>query len=628
MTRATAQPKYELVITAGVNGRIGTATFRFVTKRGKTAHTDKADVQSARDRDRLIKGAAKVLKLTEAKLRRQVEAECNRFVDDAVKRQEEAAAAGEDDGGHRTQADLLVQLVKEAGVELFHAPGGNDSEEYATIPIGNHKETWPVCSKGFRRWLGRLYYAHLKKAPGGQALQDAVNVIAGKALHEGPERPVAVRVAQEGSNIYLDLANADWQAVEITPTGWRLVVNPPVRFLRKRGLLPLPTPVAGGSVDELRPLVNLPDEDAWRLFVAWLIAALRPGRPFPVLCVNGEQGSAKSTLCRMGRALIDPSVAPLRRPPRDERDLAIAAANSWVVGYDNLSGLPTYLSDAICSLATGGGFSTRELYTDSDERIFDATRPVMLNGIEDVATRSDLLDRAVILTLPTIPDQRRRDEEELLRDYEAVRPRVLGALLDAVSAALHNRPSVRLTEKPRMADFACWIVAAEPALGWPAGTFLGAYGVNRGSAHTQALENSVLAPVVFVLSAQHPHWTGTARQLLADLEKHADEKTKRSKGWPTTPSRLSAELRRLAPCLRAVGVSVFFEREPDRLRRRLIRLERACKTPSAASAASTPPENTPAGAGRSSDGSDGSDAADGDLPSCSDARNREPGEDG
>src|SRR5262249_17771499 len=161
----------------------------------------------------------------------------------------------------------------------------------------------------------------------------------------------------------------------------------------------------------------------------WLVAALRPGRPFPILAVNGEQGTAKTTLCRMGRGLLDPNEAPLRRPPRDARDLMIAAGNGWVVGYDNLSGIRPDLSDALCCLATGGGFGTRQLYTDDEEKLFCAMRPILLNGIEDIATRPDLLDRALTLTLLPITDEHRRDEDGLWRRYEKRRPRVLGALL-------------------------------------------------------------------------------------------------------------------------------------------------------------------------------------------------------
>ena len=191
--------------------------------------------------------------------------------------------------------------------------------------------------------------------------------------------------------------------------------------------------MGGGSIVELRSLVNLPDEDAWCLAVAFLLAALCPNRPIPIMAVNGEQGSAKSTLCRMMRALLDPNVAALRRPPKDERDLMIAAANGWIVAFDNLSNLAASLCDVLCTLATRGSFSTRELFTDAEEKLFDAIRPMILNGIEDVATRPDLLDRALTITLPEIPEERRRDEDELWRIFEQLRPRILGALLDAVS---------------------------------------------------------------------------------------------------------------------------------------------------------------------------------------------------
>src|SRR5262249_9032494 len=161
------------------------------------------------------------------------------------------------------------------------------------------------------------------------------------------------------------------------------------KFVRRRGMHALPVPVAGGKLNELRSYVNLPEEDAWILFTSWLVATLRPGSPFPILVVNGEQGSAKSTLSRIARALVDPNEAPLRGPPRDARDLMIAAGNSWIVTYDNLSGLSEYLSDCLCRLATGGGFGTRELYTDDGEKLFNVMRPIILNGIEDIVSRAD-----------------------------------------------------------------------------------------------------------------------------------------------------------------------------------------------------------------------------------------------
>jgi hypothetical protein len=283
----------------------------------------------------------------------------------------------------------------------------------------------------------------------------------------------------------------------------------------------------------------------------------------------------------------------------------IAASNAWVIGFDNLSGLPADLSDALCSLATGGGFATRELYTDADEKLFSSMRPVIVNGIEELATRSDLLDRSITLTLPVIPDDDRREEDLLWQRFGQVQPRVLGALLDAVATAMANKSKIRLTSKPRMADFAVWVVAAEPFLGWPNGAFLESYLDNRAAANTAALDESVLAPLLLKLLDGRSNWVGTAGVLLVELETLADEKTRKRRDWPSSPRKLSGDLRRLAPNLRrGAGLEVRFDREPGKARRRLICLDWVRKAPSEPS--ETDPKGPAAADGRTvSDGSDG-----------------------
>ena len=196
----------------------------------------------------------------------------------------------------------------------------------------------------------------------------------------------------------------------------------------------------------------------------WL--CLRNRGPYPVIALSGEQGSAKSTFSAILRSLLDPNTAPLRALPREDRDLFIAASNGHVLAFDNVSGLPGWISDTLCRLATGGGFAVRQLYTDQDEVLFDAARPVILNGIEEIVTRPDLADRAVFLTLQPIPEEHRRPEQELWAAFEAERPRILGVLLDAVVVGLKRLPETRLEKLPRMADFALWATACETAL-WP-----------------------------------------------------------------------------------------------------------------------------------------------------------------
>jgi len=510
----------------------------------------------------------------------------------AVADEPAAPAAGGDSDEKKSQSTLLVELAQRA--ELWHAPGDGDayaSVRFATDDCGGDDDAadddaaddcggddddidagdepgdggpvahWPVRSKAFRRWLARKFFLKHGKAPGSQALQDALNVVEGQAAFAGQERPVFVRVAGHDGRLYLDLANPAWQAVEIDADGWRVVESEacPVRFRRAKAMMPLPTPTAGGDIGELRWFVNV-DADGWPLLLGWLAAALNPSGPYPVLALHGEQGSAKTCTGLAVQRIIDPNAGGLRSEPREPRDLMIAAANCWVVAYDNLSHIEPWLSDALCRLATGGGFATRTLYSDDEETIFYAKRPIILTGIEELATRSDLLDRCVIVQLPRIPDERRITEADFLRAFDAAAPGILGAVLDAVSAAVRNLPTTRIERLPRMADFALWATAAESGLGLRPGEFLAAYAENRQAANETALESSPVAKHILTL-ADAGGWAGTPSELHAKLETLATDQEKHAKSWPKTARPLSGILKRLAPNLRAAGAEVEFRHE-------------------------------------------------------------------
>ena len=454
-----------------------------------------------------------------------------------------------------SQASTLVALAGD--VVLFH---DSENEAYARIPVSGHFETWRLSSKSFKFWLLSKFWTITRSAANSQAVQDAIGVLRGQALFEGKQHATAVRVSGNDDCIWLDLANDKWQAVRIDAEGWRVVNKPDVSFIRPRGVLPLPNPETGGSLDELRDLVNVPDDNDWILILAWLVASFRPSGPYPVLSINGEQGSAKSTLCRMLRAMVDPNVAALRSGPRDERDLVIAGSNGHIVALENLSKVPDWLSDALCRLSTGGGFGTRELFSDNEEKLFNGQRPVMLNGITELCTRSDLLDRAIVISLPAIGEQKRTAESDLWTAFESIRGRTLGALLDAVSQACSACADVRLDSLPRMADFATWVVASEPALPCDAGDFLRAYSRNRSSANETAIEGSVLSGPLSVFMESRDEWQGTASALRDELETIAGERVVKDKDsdWPKKPHLLSGELKRIAPNLRRTGIDVQF----------------------------------------------------------------------
>jgi hypothetical protein len=470
-------------------------------------------------------------------------------------------------GAAPPQRSVLADLIGEES-ELWHSP---DREAFATVPVNGHFENWPVRSRDFRHTLVSRFYKQHDGAPGGQALEDAIRLIEAKALNDGSCYPTWRRVGEAAKKIYIDLCDAAWRAVEIDAEGWRVIARPPVKFLRSRGMLSLPDPEAGGVIELLRGYVNL-DGDAqgeadFKLVVAWLVGALRPRGPFPILLLNGEQGSGKTIVMRVLRALVDPNVSVARAAPRDERDLFIAAWNSWTLSLDNVSGIPEWLSDALCRLATGGGFVTRELHSDRDEIILDAWRPIMANGIPDLGGRPDLGDRALAVTLPRLDDEHRRAEETFWVEFEAHRPAILGALYDAVSRALARLDKVRLDRLPRLADFARWVEAAAPALGWGPGEFIAAYASNRAAGVQTAIENDPVAQAVRSLALGPAAWEGTASELLPVLDDRVSEATRRSRSWPTTAAGLGGRLRRVAPALRSVGVVVTQRREGQDRRR-------------------------------------------------------------
>src|SRR5262245_20789853 len=212
--------------------------------------------------------------------------------------------------------------------DLFHTAAGT---AFADILVDGRRETWPIRSKRFRGWLRRRYYRTTGCAASAAEIRSALDLLEARAQFDGPERAVHVRIAEHGGHIYLDLADERWHAIDIGPDGWRVIGCPPVRFRRPAGMLPLPVPQLGGSIEALNSFLNLTSRDDFVLIVAWLLAALRPGGLYPLLAISGEQGSAKTVLSKLLKALIDPNTAPVRSLSREERELMIAANNGYLL---------------------------------------------------------------------------------------------------------------------------------------------------------------------------------------------------------------------------------------------------------------------------------------------------------
>ncbi|MHB9089952.1 MAG: DNA polymerase, partial [Chloroflexota bacterium] len=466
-----------------------------------------------------------------------------------------------------SQTSLLISAVEDA--QFWHT---KDLTPYVTLEIDGHRENHAVQSEAFRLYLTRQYFERTSEAPTRNAFEEARETLAAKARFSGEMHEAFVRVAGHEGNVYLDLGERSWLAVEITSSGWGLAAKPPVKFHRPNGMYSLPLPQRAAGVEALWRFLNVSEQDRI-IMLAYLLGCLCDRGPYPVLALLGEQGSAKSTTARVVKSLIDPSKAPLRGQPKNAEDLIIAATNSWLVSYDNLSSIPVWLSDALCRLATGGGLSTRRFFTNAEEIVFEVQRPVQLTGIEEFIDRSDLMDRSIVLYLPRITEALRRTERAFWDEFAGAHPGILGLLLDWVAAALHNLPHTDLPLLPRMADFAHWVSSAETAFGYRAGDFLQAYTGNRAEACDLVVTSSPLAQAVRSLAERGP-WQGTAADLLAVLDVAAEEHTRREKTWPRTASALSGKLRRLAPDLRASGVLVEFGQTSGAYSRKVITIRK------------------------------------------------------
>jgi hypothetical protein len=451
------------------------------------------------------------------------------------------------------QADRLIAIAT-AGAKLFHDADGNC---YADLEIGGHRETRRLKSREFSGWLKRRYFEEESAAPNNEAMASAIGMIDAHAQYKATEREVFVRSGGMDGKIYIDLCDAQWRAVEIDADGWWVVDAPPVRFRRTSGMQALPVPISGASLATLKSYLNVASNDDFVLAVSWLLAALRNTGPYPILALAGEHGSAKSTFAQILRLLCDPNSAPLRTMPRDDRDLFIAANNSHVLAFDNISSIPAWISDTLCRLATGGGFATRTLHTDQDETLFNATRPIILNGIEDLVKRSDLASRSIFLTLEPIPECDRRAEKEIIAKFEKDRPAILGALFTALSEGVRRLPDIRLGYLPRMADFALWVTACEPVL-WEAGSFQTAYFANIASATEHVIDADPIGCAVRDFMKSRGHWEGTAAGLLGELTEAVSDRIAKSKDWPVDSTRMSGRLRRVAEPLRKIGINIRF----------------------------------------------------------------------
>ncbi|MDR1423360.1 MAG: hypothetical protein LBI92_01955 [Azoarcus sp.] len=463
-----------------------------------------------------------------------------------------ATRAESPDGGDEPSAlDGLVALAR-TQCQLHRDA---DRQSVAVIPMPDRREVWRVQSSGFEDWLRAAYWRMKEAGVTDGTMKAALATLSAAGINDGGGIEVHVRAARWQDGYVIDLCDERWQTVEVNPRGWRVVAESPVLFTRTPSMRPLPFPAAGGDIGLLWRHTNIPPNRRV-LVLAWLLDGWRPDTPFPVLELVGEQGSAKSTTQTVLRSLIDPNKVMLRGRPKTVEDIFVAAANNWLVSYENLSGLTPEQQDALCTLSTGGGFASRQLYTNGEEHVMETKRPVALNGIAVVATRPDLIDRVIHVDLPTIAPEARRDDADAQAQWERDRPRVFAGLLDLFASALAILPTVEIHRKQRMADFERLGEAVARALGFEAGEFQRQYAELVRAGIDRALESNAVAQALdkYIAERLTPlNWQGTAGQLYDLLGNFGipDRST-----WPRSPKGLADQLRRIAPAYRAKGIDI------------------------------------------------------------------------
>ena len=443
-------------------------------------------------------------------------------------------------------AKLLIELALELGF-LWHDSTGAG---WIDFTVDGNLQTARIRSKRFRDFLAQALWEQEERSINSEAWSEAVGTLEGLARFNGPEREVFLRVGKHENCIYIDLGTEDWQIVRVSPNGWDIIPYSecPVRFYRADCQLPLPIPTRDGSLEDLWQLLNVRESDR-PLVLGWILSTMTPDGSKPILCFSGEKGSGKSSAATLLKRLTDPTRVSKASGVGDSRTVAAAAAGRWVLCYDNLTHLSAEQQDLLCCVSTGAGYSHRTLYTDLEETFLEYRRPQILTGIDLVPTRSDLLDRCLIVRLERISEVNRLTEEELEALTARLLPGIYGALLDLLVTALRNLSTTKPAKLPRLADFARLCIAAG-ILG-----FLEAYTTNLETGCQAAAEaNPLAAGILSLLEAHNGYWQGSCTELIRQLQELD----------PTNREfqRLSAHSvgKRLASSLKAdlaaVGVSV------------------------------------------------------------------------
>ena len=434
---------------------------------------------------------------------------------------------------------------------LFHDESG---DAYTEVEIQGVKHTIRIGSKEHEEYISYRYYQGYKSGVSPYAITEAIMTLSAMAKYDGDEKKVYIRVANTDDRVFIDTCDDKRRVIEVSSEGLKYSSPPHVKGVKKAKMASLPNIAKHGDITLLKKYLNLKDSD-FHLIYGWLFSTLAGIKPFPILIIQGEQGSGKSTITKFLRALIDPSDVPLRSAPKSVQDLMVSAANTYIVVIDNSSGMRTGVSDCICILSTGGGIDERMLQTNAEQYLVEVQRPVIVNGISDLASRPDLADRAITIEPLVMKPGYRRSEKELWSDFEKDKAVIFKGILLGLVSGFKHQDSINLTEKPRIVDAIQFGTACERDLGME-GNFYKAYKENQMCSKQDGIEAYPIGEAIIMLMATQQEYTGTTTELLNKLTDTIGIKQSNSRSWPQSAKQLNSDIKRLTPSFRSLGITI------------------------------------------------------------------------
>ncbi len=463
----------------------------------------------------------------------------------------------------KSQADNIVELLESDLLLDFFIDQKEDL--YASL-TNEHKffvEVRRCNTTEFKAKICKWYWDRHGKTPQSGAVRDALSVIHGKAIHDGDKYSLENRLCWDGDSIAYDLTNTEWGMVRINSRGWNTTINTIPLFRREVHNKQQVTPEEGGDIYRFLEFVNIANKKDELLLLVYLVSCFIPGFPHPIAYFYGPQGSAKSTMSRLLRALIDPSHIDVSQIPDGERELDQLFEHHWFLGFDNVSFLNEKLSDTLCKAVTGVSSSKRKLYTDDEYVLYSYQRCIAINGINLLALKPDLLERSILFELERVEKTKRQYEQDFWKRFEVEKPKLLGAIFSILSNAMRIKETAVLDERPRMADFALWGYSIAEAINRQGEAFICAYNENINKQTMEVLYEHPTASAVLAFMEDKDTWTGTASTLLSELRFEANEDSRHQK-LPETANALSRSLAQIRMTLEEGGIK--FSREDGKVR--------------------------------------------------------------